>query len=310
MYEKNLDGSLKELHRASGGPWGGTCVDKNYIDWLTQMFGEQAMERMKQNLEDYVYMLREFENKKSSLTPETKGRITLSAFWPLMEYHKESDEENIASKIARMNLKEEVKCVRNILRVSVDIARKWFQHPIDMTIRHINGILTEPGMKDVNNIFLVGGFAECELVQAAVKNAFEGRIVIIPEEATLAMLKGAVMFGHQPRLGLISTPNVCNAPPDQVGGNSNVCNAPPDQVGGNSNVYNAPSDQVGGKINVYNAPPDQVGGKINVNNAPSDQVEGKINVNNAPSDQVGGKMNVYDASSDQVGGKIKGRAQP
>jgi len=201
VHEKNLDGTLKELHRASGGPWGGTCVDSNYIDWLTQMFGKVAMERLKrESLGDYVDMLREFENKKRSITPDTKGLITLRVSVALKEYHDDSDEENIESKIARMNLKEEVKFQRDKMRVSVDIARKWFNHPIDMTIRHITGILAEPKMKDVNTVLLVGGFGECKLVQEAVKKTVGERIVIIPDEAGLAVLKGAVRFGHQPRL--------------------------------------------------------------------------------------------------------------
>jgi len=241
VHEKNLDGSLKELHQASGGPWGGNCVNRNYIDWMTELVGNQVIERLKrESICDYVDMLRHFEFKKCCLKPETKGLIFLRFPITLKEYHEESDKENIASKIARMNLKQEVKLLSNKLRVSVDIARKWFQHPIDMTIRHINGMLTEPGMKDVNTILLVGGFAECELVQAAVKKAFEGRTVIVPDDPRLAVLKGAVMFGHEPHLGLISTPNVYNASPDQVGGKINV--------------YNAPSDQVGGKIKVRAQP--------------------------------------------------------
>jgi len=201
VHEKNLDGSLKELHAASGGPWGGTCVDKCYIEWLTQMFGKEAIKRLKrESMGDYVDMLRDFENKKRSIAPDTTGLITLRVCVALKEYHDESDEENIVSKIARMNLKEEVKFQRDKLRVSADIARKWFQHSIDMTIRHITGILTEPEMKDVNTVLLVGGFGECKLVQEAVKKAVEKRAVIIPDEAGLAVLKGAVRFGHQPRL--------------------------------------------------------------------------------------------------------------
>jgi len=201
VHEKNLDGSLKELHAASGGPWGGTCVDKCYIDWLTQMFGKEAIERLKrESMGDYVDMLRDFENKKRNISPDTTGLITLRVCVALKEYHDESDEENIVSKIARMNLKEEVKFQRDKLRVSADIARKWFQHSIDMTIQHITGILAEPEMKDVNTVLLVGGFGECKLVQEAVKKAVGSRAVIIPDEAGLAVLKGAVRFGHQPRL--------------------------------------------------------------------------------------------------------------
>jgi len=201
VHEKNLDGSLKELRAASGGPWGGTCVDGSYIDWLTQMFGQVAMERLKRELMgDYFDMLREFENKKRSIAPDTNGLITLRVSVALKEYQDENEKENIVSKIARMNLKEEVKFQRDKLRVSADIARKWFQHPIEMTVRHITRILAESDMKDVNTILLVGGFGECKLVQEAVKKAIRSRTVIIPEDAGLAVLKGAVRFGHQPRL--------------------------------------------------------------------------------------------------------------
>ena len=201
VHEKNLDGTLKELHRASGGPWGGTCVDSSYIDWLTQMFGKEAIERLKrESMGDYVDMLRDIESKKRSIAPDTTGFITLRVSAALKEYHDESAEENIVSKIARMNLKEEVKFQRDKLRVSVNIARKWFQHSIDMTIRHITGVLAEPEMKNVNTVLLVGGFGECKLVQEAVKKAVGRRAVIIPDEAGLAVLKGAVRFGHQPRV--------------------------------------------------------------------------------------------------------------
>jgi len=55
-------------------------------------------------------------------------------------------------------------------------------------------------MKDVDTILLVGGFGECKLVQKAVTKAVGRRTVIVPDEAGLAVLKGAVKFGHQPRL--------------------------------------------------------------------------------------------------------------
>ena len=200
VHEKNRDGSLKELRAASGGPWGGTYVDKNYLDWLTEMFGEGAMKRLKrESMNDYIDMLREFESKKRSIAFDSDDLITFRVSAALKEYHEESDEESIVSKIARLNLKD-ARFFRDKLRVPVDLVRKWFQHPIDMTVDHIKGILSEPNMKDVKTILLVGGFGECVLVQAAVKKAFVGRTVIIPEEAGLAVLKGAVKFGHKPRL--------------------------------------------------------------------------------------------------------------
>jgi len=201
VQEKNLDGTLKELHRASGGSWGGNCVTNNYIAWLTDLFGAKSMEKLKRDaMEDYVDLLREFESKKRNIIPGNTGLVTFRVSSALKEFHDENEDESIAKKISRMNIDESVKMNRDKLRVSADIARGWFQEPIDKTIRHITGILAEPDMGDVNTVLLVGGFAECIIVQEAVKKAVGGRTVIIPEEAGLAVLKGAVRFGHQPRL--------------------------------------------------------------------------------------------------------------
>ena len=197
------DGSkaLKELHRASGGPWGGTCVDNCYIGWLTKLFSVKAMDKLKREaMGEYIDLLREFENKKRSIATTTDGQVTLRVSVALKEYQEKCEEETIEDKIARLNLNKEVKIQRDKLRVSADIARSWFQEPVESSIRHISGILTESEMADVNTILLVGGFGECQLVQEAVKKAVGRRTVVIPDEAGLVVLKGAVRFGHQPRL--------------------------------------------------------------------------------------------------------------
>jgi len=200
VHEKNLDGTLKELHRASGGPWGGTCVDSAYIAWLTKLFGVKAMEKLKREaMGEYIDLLREFENKKRTITTKIDGQVTLRVSVALKEYQEKCEEETITAKIARLNLNKAVTIQRDKLRVSVSIAQSWFQEPIDNTIRHISGILAEPEMSDVNTILLVGGFGECQLMQESVMKAVGGRTVVIPDEAGLAVLKGAVRFGQRPR---------------------------------------------------------------------------------------------------------------
>merc|ERR1712071_302482 len=49
-------------------------------------------------------------------------------------------------------------------------------------------------------LFLVGGFAESPLLQQAVRSQFGHQItVVIPQDVSLAILKGAVLFGIDPR---------------------------------------------------------------------------------------------------------------
>lgn len=44
---------------------------------------------------------------------------------------------------------------------------------------------------------MVGGFSECEIVQDAIRKAFPECRVVVPHEAGLAVLIGAVLFGHR-----------------------------------------------------------------------------------------------------------------
>jgi len=154
VHEKQLDGTLKELHRPDGGPWGGTRVDSNYIAWLTTVCGEKAVEKFKKEaMSDYVDLLRDFENKKRNISFDTEGLITLRFPGALREFYEDLGEGDLAAKLARMNLKNGVKILRDKLRVSAHIVRKWFEESIDKTVRHITGILSEPTMKDVNTIY-------------------------------------------------------------------------------------------------------------------------------------------------------------
>ncbi|CAG2194742.1 unnamed protein product [Mytilus edulis] len=48
---------------------------------------------------------------------------------------------------------------------------------------------------------MVGGFADCELIQHRMKEKFgKHKKIIIPAEAGLVVLKGAVLYGHQPKV--------------------------------------------------------------------------------------------------------------
>ena len=45
---------------------------------------------------------------------------------------------------------------------------------------------------------MVGAFSDCPIIQDAVYKAFPDNQIIIPEDAGLSVLKGAVLFGHRP----------------------------------------------------------------------------------------------------------------
>ena len=158
----------------------------------------EAVQR--RSVDDFIDLLREFEMKKRKVCSGSQDPIVFKLSLSLLDCHKESADENIATRIARMNLSEDIKIRKDKLHVSADIVRFWFKEPIDNTVSHIMSILSEPAMNDVGTVLLVGGFGDCQLAQEAIRKAVGSRTVLIPAEAGIAVLKGAVRFGHQPRL--------------------------------------------------------------------------------------------------------------
>ena len=43
VHETLADGTVKEVHKANGGPWGGTSVDATFMDFLENMVGPRVM---------------------------------------------------------------------------------------------------------------------------------------------------------------------------------------------------------------------------------------------------------------------------
>jgi hypothetical protein len=62
------DGTLKELHSASGGAWGGIKVDQAFEQLLIDIFEEDVFaEFLKKHAADYFEMGRDFEVKKRTV---------------------------------------------------------------------------------------------------------------------------------------------------------------------------------------------------------------------------------------------------
>lgn len=86
------------------------------------------------------------------------------------------------------------------MRVDISIVKRMFQEPVDSVIEHVDNLLREPAVKGCSAIIMVGGFSESPMLQETVKTKFPNLKIIVPEEAGLAVLKGAVIYGHRPAI--------------------------------------------------------------------------------------------------------------
>ena len=201
VHQRQLNGTIQEVIAPDGGPWGGKSIDDAFYKFLSEICGRNVIEEFKTTeLEDYVDLFREFETKKRSITTNQQNKVVITLPLTLTTLVKKQHTK-FENAVAISRHKMSVNYGRQKLQISPETFRDLFKPTIDSLIKLIGKLLDNPKLSDLRTIIMVGGFSECELVQDAIRDKIRSSIkLIIPEDAGLAVLKGAVLFGHQPKI--------------------------------------------------------------------------------------------------------------
>ncbi|XP_061183701.1 heat shock 70 kDa protein 12B-like isoform X1 [Saccostrea echinata] len=219
VHQLKKDGTLAELVPASGGAWGGTCVDQAFQDFLVELLGEDVMRIFKMDpeyVEDYFDFWQTFEIKKRSFETSKKETFLLRLPVGLADIvaDKMNKKGNITNKskqemtsdiimqevIRNSRFKDELNFEHGKLQMKYAFFKQMFDPTVKLLTDHLSKLNKDIG-EDLKVILMVGGFSECSIVQEAVREVFRDKCrVVIPNQAGLAVLKGAVYFGHQPYL--------------------------------------------------------------------------------------------------------------
>lgn len=187
---------MEELLPATGGPLGGISVDGEYKKLLETIGGKGILEAFaKISMEDYLSIFKEFEAKKREVSDKVV-RIKI----PLKFDHcvKNKIQGGLAKALQNSIYGERITYKNNKLCLQLSEFEKLFKNAIDGIIKCVVDIFTNKDFDDVKDVIMVGGFSDCKLIQKALREKFKTRNFIIPTEAGLAVLKGAVYFGHLP----------------------------------------------------------------------------------------------------------------
>ena len=118
-------------------------------------------------------------------------------------------------RTANTGLVQNVSFTGDKLRVQPDVVKGFFNDVCKEIVRHLEEIFRQNENHDIYKILTVEGFSESKILQAAIKHKFRDKVVL-PEEAGLTVLKGAVIFGHNP------TFITCRVSKDSYGVRTNI----------------------------------------------------------------------------------------
>lgn len=202
VHEVQENETLKELHKANGGDWGGTKVDESFKSLLADIVGNDVMEAFGSiHKYDFLEFLTDFEVKKRTIHPKLAEKVTFKVPISLLETYRETNPgSNIKTAItSKSEYKNKLTWTGDKLRMDAEITKALFDESCKKIVDHLKQIFRHSAVKDVSTILLVGGFAESPMLQIALKEAFKTKKVIVPQDAGLAVLKGAVLYGHEPK---------------------------------------------------------------------------------------------------------------
>ncbi|XP_022080725.1 uncharacterized protein LOC110973860 isoform X2 [Acanthaster planci] len=200
--EEDEGGSLKELHKASGGMYGSVCVDAEFEKLLVEIFGEDFIEEFKiKRPAGWVDLMIAFESRKRNVNPYKNNPLNVSLPFSFIDYYKKYTRETSTVEDAIWNYRSQnvTWSAQGMLRFTPEGMQQLFRPAVASIISLVEGLLNEPQLKGVSYLFLAGGFAQSPLLQNQMRKKFASRLrVIIPRDVGLTILKGAVMFGLDP----------------------------------------------------------------------------------------------------------------
>jgi len=168
---------LKEIHRATGGPWGGIKVDDAFQEYLLELFGFETFTSLAKN--EVIELERSFESFKRKVGT---GNTVYYMQIPLSLRQSAPPGTLVASKLKLQSAK----------------VKEFFDKPIKTICAHIQKMIAAMPLDELKTILLVGGFSESKLLQEGIQRHFSSIAVRTPSGPSTAIVKGAVDFGHCP----------------------------------------------------------------------------------------------------------------
>ncbi|XP_068423630.1 heat shock 70 kDa protein 12A isoform X2 [Clinocottus analis] len=194
------EGHLKELYKASGGPFGSLGIDYEFEKLLCKIFGQDFIDQFKiKRPAAWVDLMIAFESRKRAAAPDRTNPLNINLPFSFIDYYKKFRGHSVEHALRKSNVDFVKWSSQGMLRMSPEAMNSLFKPTIDHIIQHLTDLFEKPEVSDIKFLFLVGGFAESPLLQQAVQDMLQGRSrIIIPHDVGLTILKGAVLFGLDP----------------------------------------------------------------------------------------------------------------
>ncbi|KAK3594552.1 hypothetical protein CHS0354_023609 [Potamilus streckersoni] len=182
---------LKEIYVATGGAWGGTKVNENFMNFMEELLGRDVWYKFCTDCTlDTLEMEARFERKKRRIGLNSEEKVVIWLPKALRQIFKEVMGKRLDNEIANNTGFED--------KVTIRDDKLMLDPELIRIVEHLQDLLLHT--TDVGTLYLVGGFAESPLVRETIRQKFPGKRIVCCDDAGLCVLQGAVLYGHDPNI--------------------------------------------------------------------------------------------------------------
>ena len=199
---------VNELAPPSGGPYGGTCVDEAFEKLLEPVFGKQLQQPFFRQLKSkhpaaWLNFRKQLDEKKTIL--DRKKDDDAVWFDITMQFSRACTQITGSDAFTLLS----ASCIDGIslsrndqMQVRADLVKALYQPSVDAICKCLNDDLATPPLSKVSALYMVGSFSKSnyllESVREKTRSSVPSHHIINPPESSLAIVKGAVMYGINP----------------------------------------------------------------------------------------------------------------
>ena len=191
VHELLKDGKLKELHAASGGYWGGSKVNESFLKFIREIVGDDTFRDFSEEQKgEFLSFIAEIESKKTMTRPGSNDPVLIKIPAVLNDAVKDG--------IKAPKFCKQLEIIGDKLKLDGKYFESFFKEATSKIVSHVRELLEfTPG--PIKSIIAVGGFSDSPVLQKCIRDNFQHSYeIIIPPDASLCVMKGAVLHGHDP----------------------------------------------------------------------------------------------------------------
>uniref|UniRef100_A0A8C4RR44 Heat shock protein 12B n=1 Tax=Erpetoichthys calabaricus TaxID=27687 RepID=A0A8C4RR44_ERPCA len=135
---EQVQGTLKELYKASGGPYGAVGVDLAFEEMLCKIFGKDFIDNFKaKRPAAWVDLMIAFEARKRTAAPGRANAINISLPFSFIDFYKTHCGQSVETALRKSNVNFVKWSSQGMLRMTSEAMNELFQPTISKIVQHI-----------------------------------------------------------------------------------------------------------------------------------------------------------------------------